>query len=415
MKRSSLILTHAAVFAVGIAVAMTANRGDSSAAQEAAAGATAGSSRSSALDSGNNPSERITRRAPNGTSKGSATGGTAADRFSQVVLITDRYERQRAMMNLIDQLSPDEFASVADQFREIQHLGGTGGDYSLLLQGWAKADPLAALQYVDAHPDSQRGRNTILESWAGKDAAAAESWALAQHDGDGPNPHLAAVISGIAANDIDHANRLVQTMPNSRERAQAIQAMTRALLLQGTEAALAFPNSITDPQLRGSFVTEISGRLARQDPERAASWVASISDGEIQNRAARNIADALARQDPAKASAWVATLQPEARVSAATAVIPLMSSNDIAGTARWVATLAGSPGYDRAVEAFVLSCDSRAPEQSAAWIRAISDTNQQRRLYHRMIGDWARRDAAAARQWVANNDVPEDIQRRFNR
>ena len=92
-----------------------------------------------------------------------------------------------------------------------------------------------------------------------------------------------------------------------------------------------------------------------------------------------------------------------------------MSSNDIAGTAKWVSTLSGIPNYDRAVEEFVWSCDQRAPEQSAAWIQGISDPQQQRKLYHRMLGDWAKRDANAVKQWVSSNEVPADVAKRFNR
>jgi hypothetical protein len=92
-----------------------------------------------------------------------------------------------------------------------------------------------------------------------------------------------------------------------------------------------------------------------------------------------------------------------------------MSESDIAGTAQWVSSLAGTPNYDRVVEEFIWSCDGRAPEQSAAWIQGISDPAQQRRLYHRMLGEWARRDAAAVKQWIASNQVPEDVRRRFNR
>ncbi len=416
MKRSNLIFTHGAVFAVGVAVAMVANRDDAS--EAALAESDAASSRAARSDSGglgDSPGNPDRREAAGPGDRGSSASGSPEGRLEQIVLIADSYERQRALMNLIDQLGPDEFAGVADRFRELDHLGGSGDEYELLLRGWAKADPLKALEYVDLHPDSQRGRNTILESWAGQDAAAAESWALARHDGEGANPHLAAVISGIAAHDIDHATRLVQTMPGSRERGRAIDAMARALMVQGMDAALAYPETIKDPELRGSFVAEITDRLVEKDVNRAADWLASMDDGNVQNRAADEVAEALARQDVQKAADWVTTLKPEARAEAAREVIPVMSQNDIEGTARWVSSLAGTPDYDRAVEAFIWSCDSRAPEQSAAWIQGISDPDRQRRTYHRMLGNWANRDAAAVRQWVATNDVPADIQRRFSR
>ncbi len=414
MNRTTLLLSHGAVFAVGIAAAMIAHRGDES--ENAARAAEESRTRAGASTAGMAGGPADAARGGRGARDGAGpSGGAAVERLGDIVRMTDAFERQRALMELIDSLGPDEFAAVADGFREMDHLGNARDEYELLLRGWAKVDPLGALAYVDEHPGAGRVRGPILETWAGLDAAAAENWALANHDGDGPNPHLAAVIAGIAPHDVEHASRLVQTMPGSRERGQAIEAMTRALLAQGVDAALAFPALISDEHLRGSFVSQIADRVSRRDPEKAAEWVASFPEGEVQNRAARNVAGVLARQDVQQAAQWVKQLSPEAQAEAARGVIPRMSSEDIAGTARWVSTLAGTPNYDRVVEAFVWSCDQRAPEQSATWIQGVSDPGQQRRLYHRMLQSWARRDREAMQNWVASNNVPEDIRERFLR
>ena len=337
------------------------------------------------------------------------------DQLADIVRMTDVSARQRAMMDLVDRLGPGEFAAVADQFRQLDHLGDSGGEYDLILRGWAKADPLTALEYVGKFPNSRAGSATILSTWAGKDPASAEKWALDHHEGDGPNPYMAAVIRGIAGNNVMEASRLAQTMPQSGERAEAVNAITRALFLQGGDAAMAFPASIKDDMLRGGFVAAIADRLIKKDPDKAAAWIASKKQGDDQNRASHNVAEALAKEDTTKAAAWVSTLKPEAQVEAARGVIPIMSSADIAGTAKWVSSLAGTPNYDNAVEEFVWSCNTRAPEQSAAWIMGVSDPDQQRRLYHRMLGEWAQHDAAAVKQWVASNNVPPDVLRRFSR
>lgn len=335
------------------------------------------------------------------------------DRLASIVRITDSFERQRALMDLVDTLGPNEYQAVVEQFRSLDHLGESWGEYGLLLRGWAKADPLAALQYMETQPNNGYGRATILQTWAGKDAAAAEQWALANHDGDGPNPHMAAVIRGVAGNDLPTATRLAESMPMSRERGEAVDAITRALFMHSPEAALAYPASITDDALRAGFVGAIAQRMAGKDADRTATWLASMDDANAQNRAARTVADALAKADSTKAANWVKTLQPEAQAEAARGVIPVMSGNDITATAHWVSGLAGMQNYDRVVEEFVWSCDQRAPEQSAAWIQGVSNPDQQRRLYHRMLGEWSRRDSNAVREWVTNNDVPNEIRRRF--
>lgn len=419
MTRTNLIFTHGAVFSVGLAAAMIANSlrdpqggGEQSAAGNSRERFPAGGS-GEFSDSDETPPRSRTTDGPRTQSK--KDGKSPTDRLAGLVRITDTFERQRALMDLVDSLGPAEFAGVAEQFRELDHLDNSRGEYNLILRGWAKADPLSALEYVEQHPNSQAGRSAILSTWAGNDAAAAERWALAHHEGDGANPHLAAVIQGIAGNDVASASRLAQSMPLSRERAEAIESITRALFLQGPDAAMAFPDSITDPALRGGFVANIANRMIEKDVNKAASWVASMQQGEIQNRAARQVADALARVDSKTAATWVSTLKPEAQAEAARGVIPIMSSTDIAGTAKWVSGMAGTPNYDSMVEEFVWSCNTRAPEQSAVWIQGVSNPDQQRRLYHRMLGEWAQKDAAAVKQWVTSNNVPPDIARRFSR
>jgi hypothetical protein len=415
MKRSNLIFTHAAVFSVGLAAAMIGNSvrtPDASSAQERPLpGSRLQTTGGLSGEDGISPTATTIK-----TSRDAVKRETTppAERLANLVRLTDSFERQRALMDLIDTLGPGEFAAMADQFRQLDHLGDARGEYDLLLRGWAKADPLAALEYASRN-NGGGARSTILQTWANNDPAAAERWALANHEGDGPNPHLAAIIRGIAGNDVAKASELAQTMPLSRERGEAVDAITRALFLQSPEAAMAFPATITDEALKGGFVAAIADRMLRKDPNKAAEWIASMDQGEVQNRAARGVAEALARTDAQNAASWVRKLKPEAQAEAARGVIPIMSGSDIPGTAQWVSGLAGTPGYDRVVEEFVWSCNTRAPEQSAAWIQGVANPDQQRRLYHRMLGEWAQRDAAAVKQWIAENNVPEDVRRRFNR
>ncbi len=423
MKRKQLIVTHASVFAVGIAAAMVVNslREPAAGAADASGNSRSASSRASSTgNSFSDPSAATTRgsRASRSDARqiSKRDARPLSDRTADIARIGDPLDRQRALLDLLATLGPDEFANFAEQYRNLDHYGDPRGEYDLILRSWAKADPLGALDYIAENGGNRQASGSVLATWAGNDPAAAERWALDHFDGDGPNPYMASVIRGVAAQDISKAAELALSMPRSRERGEAANAIAEALLMQGADAALAFPATITgDDSLRAGLVQMISDRLVSKDPDRIATWLAAMDNGDVQNRASRRVANALAREDVTKASAWVSTLKPEARAEAARGVIPVMSASDIAGTARWVSGLVGTPGYNNVVEEFVWSCDERAPEQSAAWIQGITDPNQQRRLYHRMLAGWAQKDAAAVREWVATNEVPEDVRRRFSR
>lgn len=417
MKTSKTILTHAAVFAVGVSLAMVAKHSSSDRGDENSAATLDSAARSSRF-SGSSGDESMAAARQRRDTASPASGKTlpSTERLAEIVQIGDPLDRQAALMDLIHHLGADEFAAVADQYRNMNRYGDSHGEFEMILRGWAKVDPLAAMDFTSKPPGNPRESSLVLSAWAGKDAAAAERWANDHHDGDGPNPWMAAVISGIAAYDISHASELMQSMPGSRERGQAMDAITRALLVKGSDAAMAYPDTIQDAALRSGFISQIADRLASTDPAKAATWLASVGDAASQGRASRQVAEALAKQDPAVAAKWLPTLQPQAQAEAARGIIPIMSSGDlthITDTARWVSTLAGLPNYDRVVEEFVWSCDQRAPEQSAAWIQGISDPAQQLRLYQRMLGGWAQRDPEAVKAWVASNDVPKSVADRF--
>lgn len=415
MKTKKIIISHAAVFAAGAVLALV-SYGPLANQPGAEAAATA---RGRGDATGEGPSAEARAAAGRERRDASASSSRAhepvAQRVAGIVRIADPLERQAALMELLGRLGPGEFAAVAEQYRALDHFGDSQGEYELILRGWAKADALGALAYAETQPDAKRDSATILASWAGQDAAAAERWAIDHHTGDGPNPYLVAVIRGIAGYDIAHASQLTAAMPASRERNSAVDAITRALLMQGAAAAMAFPASIDDPALRTGFVAAIAERIAAKDPAQAASWLVATADAASQKSAARSVAQALAKADPAAATAWLGKLQPDAQAAAARGIIPVMSAADIAKTASWASTLAGIPHYDGVVEEFVWSCDYRAPEQSAAWIQGVADPEQRRHLYYAMLGEWAKRDAAAVKSWVSNNQVPADVLRRFTR
>lgn len=413
MKASKSIFAHAAVFAVGIAIAFVARQTSDTGADSSDNKRRFSLSEGSETESAEGSVAGLNRERREAAARGEKDREGKERKLEDIVHIGDPLERQLALLEALKRLGPNDFAAFSDQYRALDHYGNSRGEYEMILRAWAKADPLGALTHAGERPDGFGDQTVLLAAWAGSDASAAERWALENYQGDGPNPFLTSVIRGVAVNDIARASELASTMPNSRERGEAMDAITRALMVQGKDAAMAFPNSIQDPDMKGGYISLIADRLANKDAQAAADWIASFPDAAMQNRGARRVADALARQDVDKAADWVEKLQPAAQAEAARGVIQPMSTNDIAGTAKWVTTLSGIPNYDRVVEEFVWSCDVRSPEQSAAWIAGVSDPAQKTRLYHRMLGEWARRDANAVKNWVANNPVPDSVAQRF--
>ena len=413
--KATTFFSYVAVFAIGAALSLVVRHKDTDHSDETEA---AGAGRvSSGNTARHEASEADVKSARSGkreaAERGSKAGASVTVRLGEINRIADPLERQAALMELIARLGPDEFEAFAEQYRAMEHFGNTRSEFEMILRGWAKADPLAALTYTSKQPNNREQSSVVLASWAANDATAAIQWATDNFKGDGANPWMAAIIRGIAAYDVTQASKLAAAMPRSYERGEAIDSIARALLVQGADVAMAYPATIQDPVLRAGFISMIADRIADKNPDQAATWLASMGDADAQNRVARHIGEALAQQDVSKAADWVRKLSPEAQAEAARGVLIPMSRGDIPGTAKWVSTLSGIPNFDSVVEEYVWSCDHRSPEQSAAWIQGVSDPEQRTRLYHRMLGEWAKRDAAAVKNWVANNTVPQSVTKRF--
>lgn len=414
--KPNILLTHGVVFAVGLGTALLVKTHEApvSSAVEAAAGSTLRRERAGSVVTQAGVGKDVMRRGERGVVVDAGRRGAAkVERLRGISGDPDVLNRQRSLLKLIDELGPDEFAAVVESYRGLDHLGNSGSELEMIFRGWAQVDPLGALAYTVEKDSGRRTQSSILETWAGSDPVAAEQWAKEHHKGEGANPYMAAVIRGVAGQDLMLASQMTQGMPPSDERGWAIESVANALMAKGVDAAMNFPSSISDDHLRGSFAASIAGRLSAKDPDMAANWVIALKGGDVQSRASRQVAEALARTDVASAAQFVGALQPAARSEAARGVIPRMAQDDIVATSRWVSTLKGVPDYDRVVESFVLSTDERAPEQSAGWIKQVSDENQQRRLYYRMLNGWANRDPAASQAWVASNQLPQDISARF--
>ena len=210
MKTSHSILTHAAVFVVGASIAVVASRSKSDDAQGLAdGGANSRLASGRTFDSSSTAGDvrKASSRAGRVTGERASSSRSSAaptELMADIVRMGDPLERQSALIDLLQRLGPDEYAAVAEQYRELDHYGDSGGEFELILRSWAKADPLAAIEYAK---ESRGQTSVVLSAWAVNDPAAAEQWAIAQHEGDGPNRNLAYVIRGIAVHDLAHAGR----------------------------------------------------------------------------------------------------------------------------------------------------------------------------------------------------------------
>ncbi|MGJ8723823.1 MAG: hypothetical protein ACSHYB_04635 [Roseibacillus sp.] len=346
-------------------------------------------------------------------------GSTPEQMIEDIARFDDAIERNNALLALIDSLSPDEFLSVVDSFRQLGITDERRGEYEMLLTAWAKVNPSEALAYASENTRGGFARNTILSTWAATNPDAAIAWAESNHDNpDRANPWLVGVIEGIAPYDISRATDLMETLPRSEQRGEALRSVLSQLMSKDPEDAKNWTSTIEDDYLRSGAAAYTAEAIARKDPADAAQWLASLGDVDALNRAGEDITEDWYRDNPEEATAWISTLPPEAMSEAAEGVVSNIVRENPVEAAEYLSQLATSnpdANFDSAIRDLVRGAGRSDPELAAIWVGGLSNSDDQSRYYHRVLGDWKNRDSGAAEQWMIQNEasLPESIGRRF--
>lgn len=365
-----------------------------------------------------NGSTSSTGRITSTSTESSSLGQISAVREEAQALknMTDPIARAEKFLEFVKNLSPDQYLDAVDAYREGGIENEQFGEYRILLSAWAQIDPLQALDYAKEKTGTNFARQTILSTWAKNDAEGAVAWARDNFDseakGADANPWLIGVIQGISSTDLGRATQLLEELPFSRGRGQALDAVFAEVIASGPDNAKRWIASLTDEKLKSGAAGRLAGQLAQEDPRSAAEWATSMGS-DILKSSAGEIVQQWADEDLPAARAWVES-QPEEVVASAgpTLVREIIQNEDVVAASDWLANYEGKPAFDDSVKSLVWHSMNDEPALAADWIMRLSSTDDQRGTFHRMIGRWMSNDEAGVVDYVNNNPVPEGIQQR---
>ncbi len=374
--------------------------------------------RGSNMESGAVSDLRRTSATPRqGMEKPNASGSNSDPmaRLQEIKNIADPLEHARLWLQLVESLSPEQFEEFVAAYRAEGIPPERMGDYAMLLTAWAKTNPQAALDYASKNTNNPFARQTILAAWAGYDPDSAISWAKANHKGEGANPFMVGVIKGLAFQNPELASSLLQEMPRSTERGEALDNLLPSLLQQkGLAGARDWVNSLTDPSLRDGSITRIAERTLKQDPEGTADWLIA-NPTENSGRLIDDALFAMASKDQTTALAYFSKLPAgEVRSNALRGIINATASEN-PQQAVALMDAHSSDVTNRVVEQFVWHSFRQDPQTAVSSISRLTNNEEQERMYSRTLEWWMERDQQAAINWANNNTLPPKVVERLNR
>lgn len=330
--------------------------------------------------------------------------------------MSDPIARAEKFLEFVKNLSPDQYLAAVDAYREGGIENEQFGEYRMLLSAWAQVDPLQALDYAKENTGTNFARQTILSAWAKNDTEGAVAWARDNFDseakGADANPWLVGVIEGISSLDLGRATQLLEELPFSRGRGQALDAVFAEVTASGPENAKRWIASLSDEKLKSGAAGRLAGQLAKEDPRAAAEWASSMGP-EILKSSAGEIVQQWADNDLPAALSWVESQPEEIVASAGPSLVREMIQNEnVVAASDWLANYEGNPAFDDSVKSLVWHSMGDEPALAADWIMRLSTEDDQRNTFHRMIGRWMSKDEAGVVDYVNNNPVPEGIKQR---
>lgn len=339
---------------------------------------------------------------------------TAITEMQSIFDSTDPLDRTQKWLDFLNTLEPGQFEAVVHAFRTGGLTEDHMSEYGMMLTAWAGIDPLAALDYASENTGSPFARNTILTSWATQDPNAAIAWAESNHEGTDANPWMVGVIRGIAPSDPALASQLMEDLPYSRERGEALGTILPQILKQGEDTAKAWALNISDERLRDGAVARLAENLARENPAEAADWLAS-APGDGARRAMDDVIGTWADRDFGAAQSYFEKLPGgELRTSALRGLTSQLAVDDPTAAADLLDRHAADAD-DRVYQSFVWRSRRQDPVLAANYIGQIGDRETRDATYRRLVGRWIRDDAQAAGQWLESASLPESVAGRLQR
>ncbi|MEJ6635967.1 MAG: hypothetical protein QNK83_10005 [Akkermansiaceae bacterium] len=357
------------------------------------------------------------RRSPRTTSSSQKTSADFSQEVTDLAKLNDPIARAQGMLALVENLSPGEFEEVVATFRALGMTRERMSEYGILLTAWAKVDPIAALDYAKENTGTPFARQTILASWVQTQPDAAIAWAKGNFESDDEkraNPWLVGIIKGMASQNLSRASQLLEDLPFSEGRGDALGSILGELQQLGSAEAKNWISSLSDERLREGAAARLAVSLAEDDPKTALDWASSMS-AESLKKASGEIVGDWASDDPEAAQAWVNQQTEDIQASAGRGLMNAMAKDDPEGASAWLSQHEGNPAFDGAVQSFVYNTIETEPEMGADWIMKMSDTSQSERMFHRVLGTWMRRDSEGAMSYIQNNKVPDSINQRAQR
>ncbi|MCA9504156.1 MAG: hypothetical protein KC616_13800 [Myxococcales bacterium] len=371
-----------------------------------------------------------TTERPNGPTATGRTSDPAAvlspTSVDELARMTDPVARADRFLDLLLSLEPAQYPELA---RQLQHRSDEWAEFEarLFIWRWGQQEPAAA--FATALDWSPNMRDSIsyaaARAWARQDPSAAQT--AVRLELERANPTLAtSLMSGLAhgwAESGDYAGALAfidERFHSILHREALVEQLVQDMLeKRGLAPTFAWAEDLAGRHDDRSFLSIVFRKIGRNgvliDPAATSAWLDAFpGDPSYMNRARRAAAVSWGQSDPEAALAWTLA-QPasnERRSFGLTAILLDWMLRDESAALVWVRKTPADTGLDEAVSKAATKISERSPESALEWVPSVRDEALRETTLVAVLGRWWQANEAAARAWMSEHGVTEDLRRR---
>lgn len=289
-------------------------------------------------------------------------GSELASSMRSAIADPDKLRKQRAVLDLLEYLTPENAPAVRDVFLAFRKPGAKEDfAWSAFWTRWGQIDGLAALEYVTAaHPElggSGAGTN-VMEGLVGTDSTVVRKWLNAHLDLPVFDVFARVYVENLARTNLSMATHDLFAFPlEPEERYSCFGPIVKeALLSGGINGVEGWFRELNDFQKKEAFIHAVWA-IKDADLNAVTSWYSAQADKPWRNdKHLDDIVRSYAERDPAASIEWLLSLPPSPQIGPFAGLpmaVDVWARNDPASAATWLLQNVNQPWFPKAASGYV--------------------------------------------------------------
>lgn len=325
--------------------------------------------------------------------------------------------RTLILANSLDKLTPENLEDVLAVI-ERQRVGISEAELRLLMLAWGRFDAPAGFAWSSQREGPWRSmlERAAIFAWGFHDPHEAASKVDQMSDTQREALRSRLVDGWTRNEDKPGLTDYVFGLPAGAERSSMLTMLLAELGREGPDAIRDWAEAVPIDAPRGAKLAAFlnaAAALAQRDPDRAAEMFEAHQSFEYSKPALAVITRRWVEyHDPKALFEWLIGLPPgEARDSGVESGFTQWWKQNPADARAWLRSTTRGPALDPAVAVIARQTSRSSAAKAAAWADGIHDELLRRQALTPILRMWSRENLRAARAWMNEHDVPNNVQR----